>query len=182
MTRSGYSTNYSFPRIRSRKHSRSLRKVLPILTAFLRNGVCIGFVLVGLSYGKLAAAVPDDLRSASDSARTVVQRALVEEDGAALSSVFTENGAVISPTGEVLKGKLTLKASAMLLMMTLGGGDLTLKRHNLNLLDSTGYETGSFTFRKADSGKDDRDWVGRYTVVWEKENNQWKISRAIGIL
>jgi ketosteroid isomerase-like protein len=139
-------------------------------------------VLVGLSYGKPAAAVPDDLRSASDSASSVVQRALAEEDGAALASVFTENGALISPTGEVLKGKLTLKASAMLLMMTLGGGDLTLKRHNLNLLDSVGYETGSFTFREDDSEKDDRGWVGRYTVIWEKENGQWKISRAIGIL
>lgn len=158
------------------------RDVPSRLKALAWRSACIGIALASLSYGELAAAALDDLRAASDSARAVVQRALVDEDGSVLSSVFTENGAVISPTGEVLKGRLTLKASAMLLMMTLGGGDLTLKRHNLSLLDSTGYETGSFTFRKADSGKDDRNWVGRYTVIWEKENGQWKISRAIGIL
>lgn len=182
MRKRGYLATCYSPRIRGWRHSRCSREVSSWLTAFVQHGVCIVIVLAGLSYGKLTAAALDDLRSASDSARARVERALVEEDGAALSSVFAENGAVISPTGEVLRGKLTLKASAMLLIMTLGGGDLTLKRHNLNLLDSTGIETGSFTFRKADSGKDDRGWVGRYTVIWEKENNQWKISRAIGIL
>jgi ketosteroid isomerase-like protein len=182
MRKRGCSTTCCSPGIRNWRHSQWSVGILSRLTAFLLHSTCIGIVLVGLSYSTPVAAVPDDLRSASDSARVRVERALVEEDGAALSSVLAENGAVISPTGEVLKGKLTLKASALLLMMTLGGGDLTLKRHNLNLLDSTGYETGSFTFRKADSGKDDRDWVGRYTVIWEKENGQWKISRALGIL
>jgi len=182
MRKREYSTICDFPGIGDRRRARCPREVSTRLKAFAWRSVCVGIVLAGLSYGELTAAALDDLRSASDSARAVVQRALAQEDGAVLSSVFTENGAVISPTGEVLKGRLTLKASAMLLMMTLGGGDLTLKRHNLSLLDSTGYETGSFTFRKADSGKDDRNWVGRYTVIWEKENDQWKISHAIGIL
>ena len=153
----------------------------PCLSGFARYWLTAG-IMLAISIGDLNAAVPDDLRIASDSAGVVVRRALSEEDGSELASVFAENGAVISPTGEVLRGKLTLKTSAMLLMMTLGGGDLTLKRHNLNLLDNTGIETGSFTFRKAEAAKDDRGWVGRYTVIWEKENNQWKISRAIGIL
>jgi ketosteroid isomerase-like protein len=153
-----------------------------MLTRFVRSFFGAGIIMLGLSYGNPEAAVPEDLRLASDSAGATVRRALSEEEGTVLASVFTENGAVISPSGEVLRGRMTLKASAMLLMMTLGGGDLTLKRHNLNLLDSTGIETGSFTFRKADAAKDDRGWVGRYTVIWERENNQWKISRAIGIL
>ena len=124
----------------------------------------------------------EEIRLASDSARLVVQRAIAEEDGATLASVFTEGGAVISPTGEVLRGRLTLKASAMLLMMTLGGGDLKVTRHNLNLIDSTGYETGGFTFRRTDSDPQEKARVGRYTLIWEKEAGKWKISRAIGIL
>lgn len=130
----------------------------------------------------VSAGPIEEVRSASDTAKALVQRAIAEEDGAALATVFAEDGVLIAPTGEVLKGRLTLKASAMLLMMTLGGGDLKVTRHTINLIDSTGYETGAFTFRRTGSDKSEKAWVGRYTVIWEKEAGLWKIARAIGIL
>ncbi|MCX6835178.1 MAG: nuclear transport factor 2 family protein [candidate division Zixibacteria bacterium] len=145
----------------------------PLLT----NLLLIAFFAAAVSAGPI-----EEIRSASDTAKALVQRAIAEEDGAALATVFAEDGVVIAPTGEVLKGRLTLKASAMLLMMTLGGGDLKVTRHNLNLIDSTGYETGAFTFRRTGSDKSEKAWVGRYTVIWEREAGQWKIARAIGIL
>ena len=152
-----------------------LRHMCPrILSA---NLLLIAWLATTVSAGPI-----EEIRNASDTAKAIVQRAIAEEDGAALAIVFAENGAVIAPTGEVLKGRLTLKASAMLLMMTLGGGDLKITRHNLNLIDSTGYETGAFTFRRTGSDKSEKAWVGRYTVIWEKEAGQWKIARAIGIL
>jgi ketosteroid isomerase-like protein len=182
MIRSGYFTDGRGHGKKGAGDSATPSRIVLTWAGFVYRCLGVALLLAGLSYGNLQAAVPDDLRLASDSASATVRRALSEEEGSTLASVFTENGAVISPSGEVLRGRMTLKASALLLMMTLGGGDLTLKRHNLNLLDSTGIETGSFTFRKAEAAKDDRGWVGRYTVIWEKENNQWKISRAIGIL
>jgi len=138
--------------------------------------------LILAAVGPLSATADGlaDLQKASDTAHAVVRRALVEEDGSALASVFTENGAVISPTGQVVRGRTTIRASAILLLLTMGGGEMKISRQDLHLIDSTGYETGLYTFRKAGESKD-RVWTGHYTAIWEKEDSQWKVARAIGL-
>ena len=43
----------------------------------------------------------EDVTAASDSIQMVISKALADEDGTLLASIFTEDGAVISPDGRV---------------------------------------------------------------------------------
>lgn len=123
-----------------------------------------------------------DLRAASDSARGLVQKAVADENAEALSSIFTENGSVVTPTGQSIKGQLTIKTMAMLMMMTWGGGQLQVDRDSLMVRDSTGYEIGKFSFRRSPKNQPEQRWSGSYTVVWEREKSLWKVSRATGLM
>lgn len=122
----------------------------------------------------------EDVTAASDSLRTILASALADEDSDRLASLFTEDGAVITPTGRVVKGRLTLKTSAALLFMTMGGGEIEIKRSSISLIDHTAYETGQFVFRRS-GDKADKTWQGSYTAVWKREAGQWKIAVAMGL-
>ena len=124
----------------------------------------------------------DELRAASDSSRHLVQKAVLEENADALSTIFTENGCVVTPTGQTIRGQLTIRTMATLLMMTWGGGQLQVDRDSLMVRDSTGYEIGRFSFKRSPKNQPEQRWSGSYTVVWERENNFWKISRATGLM
>ncbi len=121
------------------------------------------------------------LTETSDAAHAAVREALIEEDGAKLASIFTEDGAIISPDGRLLRGRLTIRASASLLFLTSGGGELETTRHNLTIIDSVGYETGRFIFRRAAGDRQIIAWSGRYTIIWQPEGGRWKVARAIGL-
>ena len=144
----------------------------------VRSGLvmAIGVVVGGLSQ----AGDLDDVTAASDSLQAVVREALAEEDGGLLASIFTEDGAVISPDGRVVRGRLTLRASATLLFMTMGGGEIEIKRSAISLIDSTAYETGRFVFTR--TGDESGDiWRGSYAAIWQREAGRWKVHRAIGL-
>ena len=122
----------------------------------------------------------EDVTAASDSIQVVISKALADEDGALLASIFTEDGAVISPDGSVVRGRMTLRASAALLFMTMGSGEIEINRHNISLIDSIAYETGRFVFRR--SGDDTKQALqGSYTAVWRQEIGTWKIACTIGL-
>lgn len=123
----------------------------------------------------------DDLMTASNAAHATVTVALVEEEGADLASVFTDKAVIITPRGRSIRGRFTIRTSASILLPGIGGGRLNISRQTLNLIDSTGYETGSYTFTRV--GKDDKEetYSGRYTAIWQVEDGRWKIDRLLGI-
>jgi uncharacterized protein (TIGR02246 family) len=123
----------------------------------------------------------DEVTAASDSLQTVIGRALADEDSDLLASVFTEDGAVISPNGRVVRGRMTLKASAALLFMTMGSGDIEIDRHNLSLIDDTGYETGRFVFKRSGEEANRATFAGSYTAVWQREAGRWKLAVIVGL-
>jgi len=138
-------------------------------------------LIIGVMTGGTAQAGDlEDVTAASDSMRTVIRQALADEDGGLLASIFTEDGAVISPDGRVVRGRMTLRASATLLFMTLGGGETEINRHSINLIDSTAYETGRFVFRRS-GDETTQVWQGAYTAVWRREAGLWKVACAIGL-
>ena len=120
----------------------------------------------------------DDVIAASDAAARTVVKAVIEEDADLLASVFTENGALIAPDGRRIQGRSTIKASATLLFLTLGGGELKTARLTLSVIDGTAYETGDYVFRK---DKDKPAIKGKYVVVWKQEENRWKVAVVIGL-
>ena len=143
-------------------------------------GLTLAFFLAMGTVGMSAGV--DDLRSASDSALIKVQRAVANEDSEILASVFTEDGAVTVPTGQIIRGRTTIRSMAALMMMTWGGGNLKVTRDTLGLRETTGHEIGRYVFRRSVKDRPDQLWSGGYTVVWEKEAGEWKISRISGLL
>jgi len=158
---------------KSKSRSPESHKILS-LNFFLT--LVIGIITGGLSQ----AGDLEDVTAASDSIQMVISRALADEDGTLLTSIFTEDGAVISPDGRVVRGRMTLRASATLLFMTMGSGKIEINRHSISLIDSIAYETGRFVFRRS---ADDTKQVlqGAYTAVWSQEIGTWKIACAIGL-
>jgi ketosteroid isomerase-like protein len=137
---------------------------------------------LGLVANVFAGNNTDALRSASDSARSTVQQALIREDAETLASVFSENGSVVVPTGQTIHGRTTIKSMAALMMMTWGGGKLKITRDSLQVKDSTGYEIGRFAFRRAVKDMPDQVWSGGYTAIWGMEEGIWRISRVTGLM
>ena len=124
----------------------------------------------------------DAVLAASNAAGRTVREAVLEEDGEKLATVFTENAALIAPDGRRVQGRTTIRASATLLFLTLGGGELNRTRLTMNMVDGVAYETGSYEFFKDPGDKQASAIKGKYVVVWKQEQNLWKIAVAIGLL
>lgn len=128
-----------------------------------------------------SASELDTVRKASDSAHVTVREAISEGDGGKLASVFTSDGAVISPGGQTIEGRLTIRVTASLLLSSMGAGTLTTLRHDLSLIDDLAYETGEYTMRQPIADNKVRRYSGKYTIIWKVEDKSWKIYRVIGL-
>jgi uncharacterized protein (TIGR02246 family) len=134
-----------------------------------------------LGTGGLRADVIADVTAASDSAHATVITALQKSDGAKLASVFTGDGAVITPYGQSFEGRLTIRATATLMLTAFGSGKLTITRQSISVVDGVPYETGQYRFtRRLEKNRTQR-YTGRYTLIWKREDGVWKVYRAIGI-
>ncbi len=142
---------------------------------------CLPLVsLVLLLATPLSAEVLEDITAASDAAKGTVEQALADQDGGLLASIFTDDAVVISSRGATIKGRSTIRASATLAFLTMGSGQLEVSRRYISVVDSTGYETGNYLFRRGGDDEPGQTFSGRYTVIWELEEGAWKIGRALG--
>lgn len=137
--------------------------------------------VIALSASPAAAEELDDLKAASDSVHKTIVAALADENSQLLASVFTEEGAIIAPTGESMLGRLTIRASATLLFLSVEAGEVDIDRYSLNIIDGEGYETGRYLYKEPDGGQQARQYMGRYTLVWQKDDGRWRVHRAIAI-
>lgn len=123
-----------------------------------------------------------DVTAASDSAFATIRTALADESGSKLASIFTSDAAIIMPSGQSVEGRLTIRATATLMLTAFGSGKLTVNRQHISIVDDTPYETGSYSFeRPLDGDGKVQRYAGRYTLIWQREDGVWKIHRAIGI-
>ena len=129
----------------------------------------------------LSAANLDSVLAASDAAHVIVSAAIAEGDGGKLASVFASDGAVMSPGGQTIEGKLTIRATATLLLTTMGTGTLIINRHDLSMIENRAYETGEYTLKQPVDDNKYRTYSGRYTIIWIQEDSVWKIYRVIGL-
>jgi ketosteroid isomerase-like protein len=139
------------------------------------------FLVCAMTPGNAIADDTEDIRAASDAAQVTIQQALVEENSGKLASVFTEDGAVITPDGRVVKGRQTIRATALLLLAAFGAGDLEIIRYDVSVIDNTGYETGKYVYKWTTGDDKVQTFVGRYVTIWKQEAKQWKVNRLIGI-
>ena len=151
--------------------------------AAVRSAVLLVCLLLGWAFpaGRAWAGAVDEVMAASDVAQRTVIRALKESDGGALASVFTSDAAVITPHGQSFEGRLTIRTTATLMLAAFGGGELTITRQSLAVVDGVPYESGHYTFKRRLENDRVQTYSGRYTLIWKREDGAWKVYRAIGI-
>lgn len=137
--------------------------------------------VLALSAAPVVAEELDDLKAASDSVHKTIVAALADENSRLLASVFTDEGAIIAPTGESMLGRLTIRASATLLFLSVEAGEVDVDRYSLNIIDGEGYETGRYLYKEPRGDAGERQFMGRYTLIWQKEDGRWRVHRAIAI-
>ena len=141
------------------------------------------FTIIAMSIypAALTAVSLDSVRVASDAAHAIVCSAIADGDGDKLASVFASDGAVMSPGGQTIEGRLTIRITATLLLSTMGTGTLNISRHDLSIIDNKAYETGQYTLQQPLDDNKFRTYSGRYTIIWKQEDALWKIHRVIGL-
>jgi len=135
-----------------------------------------------------SGAAADNLTAvtqASDSARVHLQKAISNRDSEALSSLFTEDGSLITVGGYQVSGRFRIRMAAKIAMLSSDNGELITKRDSLVAVDEHGAtyrETGSYTFQITANGKPTgKSYIGHYRIIWAKEDGVWKIMRAVGL-
>ncbi len=119
---------------------------------------------------------------ASDKARITIKKAIDNKDSGLLASLFTSEGAIITPNGYTVSGRLKIRMAAKMIMLAGETGELTTSRQSVSMVDGAAYETGSYKFTLTGSdSKRNKVINGHYTIIWRQEDKTWKIHRAIGI-
>ncbi len=119
---------------------------------------------------------------ASNKARTTLKKAIDSKDSGLLASLFTSDGAIITPNGYTVSGRIKIRMAAKMVMLTGETGALNTVRKSMSMVDGAAYETGSYTFVPTSAGAKRKNTVkGHYTLIWRLEDKSWKIHRAIGI-
>ena len=131
--------------------------------------------------GLILAGSEDDLRVASDSTLAAAQAAIKDKDSGKLLSLLSDDAAVITENGRVVQGYMTLRTALMAVFLLSGGSQVSIDRYSLNLIDSTGYETGQYTVKQSLENGSEKKYTGKFTLIWKKESGRWKVHRAIAI-
>ncbi|GAA3918836.1 SgcJ/EcaC family oxidoreductase [Hymenobacter algoricola] len=118
-----------------------------------------------------ATSIRDEIRRANDS----FEASFARGDAAGIARLYTSTG-VLLPTGmDTIRGAegiQTFWQSAM----AMGIKQVKLKTRDIEELEDTAIELGTYTLFAANSQQIDQ---GKYLVVWKEEAGQWKLHQDI---
>jgi len=129
-------------------------------------------------------AETDSLRAVtttSDSILAIVARALIEQDTVLLGSILVEDVGIVMPDKKSLAGCKTIVKYLPLLMKTVGGGELTHTRKDIEFVRDYSdmvWEAGLFTLSRKIEGTEELDLKGGYTIYWGLREGNWVIERV----
>ncbi|HAH50746.1 MAG TPA: DUF4440 domain-containing protein [Balneola sp.] len=86
-------------------------------------------------------------------------------DAKALASLFTEDGFILRPGHDLVKGRENIQTS----YENAGGGDLVLRTYDYSVQGNLAYIIGGYTY-----GSRVKD-MGKYTLTLKKINGNWLI-------
>jgi uncharacterized protein (TIGR02246 family) len=118
-----------------------------------------------------ASEVRDAIAAGDESFMAAVKRG----DAAGLAALYTENGQVLPPNGDFVKGKGAIQMFWQAVM------DMGIKEAKLEIVEVEGYgdtATEISTFTLYGEGGEELD-KGKYMVIWKREGGQWKLHRDI---
>lgn len=86
-------------------------------------------------------------------------------DAKALASLFTEDGFILRPGHDLVKGRENIEES----YKNAGGGDLVLRAYDYSIQGDIGFIIGGYTY-----GSRVKD-MGKYTLTMKKIDGKWLI-------
>ncbi len=96
-------------------------------------------------------------------------------DTESLAGLYTAEGQVLPPGGDVITGKAGIQVFWQALV-EMGIKSAKLETLELNEYTDTAVEVGKYTL----GGEDDQVLdQGKYIVIWRQEDGQWKLHRDI---
>ena len=157
-----------------------MRKIIVIMLAALN---CYGFLSCNSNNAEKIAdakAINSELdkkwaASFLDSINTKFSEQIASGDSAALASHYWPDAELLLDNSEVVKGNDILNAWG-------GAIRIGVKEMTFSTTDITGsptfiIETGNYEMKDATKSLLDR---GKYVVIWENRNGEWKLYRDIG--
>ena len=120
-------------------------------------------------------AIPASVRDAIAAANENFMAAAMKGDAAGLAALYTENGQVLPPNSDFVKGRQAIQGFWQA-VMGMGIKAAKLEIVEVEGLGDTANEVGKYSLYGAEGQVLD---LGKYIVVWKREHGQWKLHRDI---
>ena len=121
----------------------------------------------------------EEVRRAIIKANTKLSDALRMGNATSLAALYTEDASLLPPNGEKVQGKKGIETFWDAGITQLGFKDLTLTTEELIGSGDTYTEVGSYTAKIQPQGQKLQEDKGKYSVVWKKTADGWKLHRDI---
>lgn len=149
-----------------------------ILVIFLAAWSCSGLVSCGPnSTEKKAEPALDLVRAKSflDSVNSKFSEHIAKGDSVALAALYWPDAELLLDNMEVVKGNDMLNAMGGIIRM--GVKEMTFATTDIKGSPTMIVETGNYEMKDSSKTLLDR---GKYVVIWENRNGEWKLYRDIG--
>jgi uncharacterized protein (TIGR02246 family) len=123
----------------------------------------------------MAQTTTTEVRGAIAAANENFMAAFKRGDAAGMAALYTENGQVMPPNGDLVTGRQAVQMFWQAVM------DMGIKEAKLEIVEvedhgDTTIETSKFTLQGEGGQVLDK---GKYIVIWKREEGQWKLHRDI---
>jgi uncharacterized protein (TIGR02246 family) len=96
-------------------------------------------------------------------------------DAAGVAACYAEDGAVLPPNAEIMRGRAAI-AAFWQIPMNMGVKAVTLRSIEVEDRGDTAIEVGQYTLSGAAGQLLD---AGKYVVIWKREQGEWQLFRDI---
>jgi ketosteroid isomerase-like protein len=141
----------------------------------MRNFSLIFLVAVSVILFTFAAADCKDFKDSVKEQNKAFSDAVSRHDAIALAALYDDDGQVLAPNHEVVKGRDAIQ-DLFKSMLTPSISAITLDTQDTEKEDDLGVETGTYEVKGEHDATLDK---GKYIVVWKKHGGKWQIYRDI---
>ncbi len=118
---------------------------------------------------------PNNVRDAIAAVNDNLMVTFSRGDAAGLADLYTEDGQVLPPNSDIVKGKQAIQGFWQV-NMEMGIKEVKFETVELESHGDTAIEVSRYTLRGEGGQVLDK---GKYIVIWKKEKGQWKLHRDI---
>ncbi len=129
--------------------------------------ITLGLALIIISVTSVQAQTIKEIELPSELKKVLTnyEKHWKNSDAKALASLFTEDGFILRPGYDLVKGRENIQTS----YENAGGGDLVLRAYDYSVQGNIAYIIGGYTY-----GSRVKD-MGKYTLTLKKVDGKWLI-------